>query len=76
MSEFIPTLTKALTDQVASLRRIRKTDEFEAWGVMRATAGENAELSRGNPDAVSYWRTVAEIADRHLVSASDPRWKA
>ena len=76
MGEFIPTLSNAVTEQVSGLRRIRKISEFEAWGVMRASATENLELSKLGraDDAVAYWRTVAELADRHLIDSSDRRW--
>ena len=76
MGEFIPTLTKALTEQVSGLKRIRKISEFEAWGVMRVSAMENLEISRmcAADEAVAYWRTVAEIADRRLADSSDRRW--
>ena len=72
---FTPALTKALGEQAAQLRRIRRCSELEAWQAIRTTAGENLHDSVGTPDEF-YWRAAVEVAERQLVASNDPRWSA
>ena len=74
-SDFMDGLEKALGSQVGSLRRLRRLDEYEAWGIVRAGASVNLADSRGSSEE-SYWQAAVAICDRHLGDTSDPRWKS
>ena len=67
-------LDSALTDAAKQLAHIRRIRLPEAWGVIAFTCRENAESSRGDLDAVEYWKGALAVCDRHLIDSSDRRW--
>lgn len=65
MSEYLDRRTKALEEVAASLRRLRRVDEVEAWEAIRLTAIDNRSRSRGTADE-DLWAIDVAICERRL----------